>query len=197
MIIMCLITLSIQAKEALISPKRPWEPIYQPTVYAPSLTSLRNNPRVKAFLDTIAYAEGTFHKNGYKTMYGDIIFDSLHDHPRQIVCSWYKGKLLCSSAAGRYQILQRTWDRVAPTIDAQTFSPLNQDRVAIELIADCEALEDVAAGKFDKAITKVNKVWASLPGAGYGQRTVSLNELRQIFNQQVYYYTKGAGRVYA
>ena len=173
--------------------QRVWTPLYQPTDYASSLYALRKNPRMKAFLDTIAYAEGTAHKDGYRTMYSDILFDSWHDHPRQIICSWYKGKILCSSAAGRYQILQKTWDRIAPAVNAQTFSPVHQDRVAIELIADCQAVEDVTTGRFDEAIVKVNKVWASLPGAGYGQRTVSLDELRDIYDKKVKHHIKHRG----
>jgi muramidase (phage lysozyme) len=180
------------SKPAVPQP-RLWTPIYKPTMYAASLYQLRTVPRIKAFLDTIAYAEGTANPDGYRTLYSFLLCDSLKDHPRQVICSWSNGQRLCSSAAGRYQIRQKIWDRVAPTINAQTFSPLNQDRVAIELIADCEALEDVTAGRFEQAIAKTNKVWASLSGSPLGQRTVSLPELRAWYQKQVAYYNKRLG----
>jgi muramidase (phage lysozyme) len=174
-----------------------YSPLYKPLFSVVTLDSLRKNPRVKAFLDTIAYAEGTFNEEGYRTLYSYVLCDNFDDHPRQVICSRSKGQVLCSSAAGRYQILQKTWDRVAPPLKLKSFSPLNQDRVAIELLADADALTDVTAGRIDDAIIKSNKVWASLPGSCYGQRTIDLSELRRIFWQQVKLHMNRKGSYHA
>ena len=37
------------------------------------------------------------------------------------------------------------------------------------------------AGRFDAAVAKVRKVWASLPGAGYGQREESMARVRTAY----------------
>jgi muramidase (phage lysozyme) len=42
-------------------------------------------------------------------------------------------------------------------------------------------LEDVLAGRFDVAIYKCRKEWASLPGAGYGQGERSFTSLVQVY----------------
>jgi muramidase (phage lysozyme) len=144
-----------------------------------------NDSRIRAFLDTIAYAEGTLNKRGYRTQYTYVYFKSFKEHPNKILCALYKGELLCSSAAGRYQFLAKTWKRVAPKINAHDFSPLNQDRAAIELIRENNALEDVKRERFEEAIEKVNKVWASLPGAPYGQPTRTLQELKTVYSQRL------------
>lgn len=125
---------------------------------------------VAAFLDMIAYAEGTAGPNGYRTMFGGGLFDSFADHPR--VFHDFRdgaGRQLRTSAAGRYQFLSRTWDALRKRLGLPDFSPPSQDQAAIELIRERGALRDVQAGRIAQAITKVAPIWASLPGAGYAQ----------------------------
>ena len=57
------------------------------------------------------------------------------------------------------------------------FTPENQDRVAIRQIRERRALEDVQAGRIPEAIAKCRNIWASLPGAGYGQNEHKLDAL--------------------
>lgn len=49
------------------------------------------------------------------------------------------------------------------------FGAINQDRIALQLIRECRALDDIQRGNIADAISKCRSRWASLPGAGYGQ----------------------------
>jgi muramidase (phage lysozyme) len=149
------------------------------------------DPKVRAFLDVIAYAEGTFFtKEGYRRIFGKQVFKNFRAHPRQVVCASSRGRPLCSSAAGRYQFSQKMWKRVASLIGARDFSPANQDRAAVFLLHDARALEPLKRGKFDEALRRVRKIWASLPGAPYNQPMKKLYELRIFFKVRLWYYQK-------
>ncbi len=154
------------------------------------LLEYRKSPAVKAFLDTIAYAEDTFYKPnfGYNVIYTGATFKTFHDHPRIRLCAQYKGKPLCATAAGRYMFLQKTWDKIAPKIGATDFSPVNQDRAAIKLILERNAIKDIKAGKFEVAVEKVNTIWATFPNAPYGQTVKPMANLKKFFNTRLNYY---------
>lgn len=130
------------------------------------------NPNLKAFLDMIAYSEGTDNgrqptkNHGYDVLVGGELFDSYADHPRKLV-NLRPG--LASTAAGRYQILARYFDAYKKQLKLPDFSPESQDAIAIQLIKECRAMPDIEAGYVDIAISKCASRWASLPGAGYGQ----------------------------
>lgn len=148
---------------------------YTPANVAPDVAQ-RNE---RAFLDMVAYAEGTAGRgdDGYNILFGYGRFDSYADHPRIYVP--YGDTT--TSAAGRYQILARTWDGVRGRLGLPDFSPASQDAAAIELIRERGALNDVRAGRVTTAIEKVRKVWASLPGAGYGQPERRLSSLLDAY----------------
>lgn len=142
-------------------------------------TAARNE---KAFLDMIAYAEGTNGPDGYKAMFGyprpDRIADNLDDHPRQFFSFTNgRGETLKTSAAGRYQFLSRTWDALAKSLNLPDFGPASQDAAALELIRQRGALNDVRAGRTADAIAKIAPIWASMPGAGYAQPERKLTAL--------------------
>lgn len=156
-----------------------------PSTYTPADVSEEQAAQnVRAFLDMIAYAEGTAGANGYRTLFGGQLFDSYADHPRVFV----PFRNTTSSAAGRYQFLARTWDTLARRLSLPDFSPDNQDAAAIELIRERGALNDVRAGRVDQAVSKVRKIWASLPGAGYNQPERNINAL-------VAAYTRAGGQL--
>lgn len=145
-----------------------------------------NMKNIKAFLDTIAYAEGTYSKgdNGYNVLFGGSLFNSYKWHPK--IPKKY-GKLW-TSAAGRYQFMSKTtktkvdtWDRISSKIGLKDFSPASQDAGAIELIKEQGAFNDIQNGFFESAIRKCNDVWASLPGSPYGQPTKSLIKLKTFY----------------
>ena len=152
--------------------------------------SIRKNPNVKAFLDTIAWAEGTARPDGYRLLFTGAKFSSLADHPREIRCELSGTQRRCSSAAGRYQFLETTWDEVALELGLTDFSPFSQDLAAIELIKRNGALVDVELRRFESAIGKLAPIWASLPGNGYGQPQKSTKELKAVYQKNIHKYQR-------
>lgn len=155
---------------------------------------------VAAFLLTIRKAEGTADALGYAALFGHKpnrprTFSGWDDHPRLAQRFTNKaGDELWTSAAGAYQFMAisplpgstkktkvNTWDRISARLGLPDFSPESQDAAAVELIREAGALGDVEAGRFDEAIGKVRRIWASLPGAGYAQQERSLDELRTAY----------------
>jgi muramidase (phage lysozyme) len=135
----------------------------------------------KAFLDMLAVSEGTYGHgdNGYNVIVGGDLFHGYGKHPNVLVTLNKAG--LKSTAAGRYQFLKRTWDALALKLHLPDFSPASQDLAALELIAECGASDDVRSGRFADAVYKCRKIWASLPGAGYGQHENSLESLESAY----------------
>ncbi len=146
--------------------------------------------RVKAFLDTIAAAEGTASADGYRTQYTGTQFASFSDHPREMRCGRRYGKKLCSDAAGRYQFLSTTWDRFAKKFSLTDFSPENQDFVAVELIREKGALEDIEAGRLESAVRKLAYIWPSFRRFG-GSVDSSMPKLEEMYLQNLGIYRPG------
>lgn len=138
------------------------------------------SPNLKAFLDMIAFSEGTDNgkqptkNHGYDVIVGGANFDDYSDHPRKLV--WIK-QGLASTAAGRYQLLSRYWDAYKKQLNLPDFSPESQDAVAIQQIKECKALDYVEKGYIEEAIKRCSHIWASLPEAGYGQRENKMSDL--------------------
>ncbi len=137
---------------------------------------------VAAFLDMLAHAEGTIRygdQDGYNVIVGGRLFSDYSDHPRQPIALPRYG--ISSTAAGRYQFLSRTWDDLATRFKLRDFSPASQDAGAIQLIRQCKALGLIHDGRIREAIHACRRIWASLPGAGYGQREVDTDELVEVY----------------
>lgn len=148
---------------------------------APPLKDTRAG-NVAAFLDMLAYAEGTPRfgtQNGYNVIVGGGTFESYHDHPRERI--WLPAYKLTSSAAGRYQFLIGTWDDLVERFDLPDFTPASQDLGALHLIRQCKALSLIHEGRIREAIHACRRIWASLPGAGYGQRELASDELLVVY----------------
>lgn len=159
---------------------------------APSVDRVAANRA--AFLATISRAEGTDRGGDpYRVLFGGSQWaGDLNTHPAEqgwpgLPLPDYQcraagfGPGCVSTAAGRYQITRTTWRRVRHV--ASGFGPEAQDAMALELIRGRGALVDVDAGRFDAAIDKVRREWASLPGAGYAQPERDLPTLRAAFIQ--------------
>ncbi|WP_426287511.1 glycoside hydrolase family 104 protein [Luteibacter sp. E-22] len=137
----------------------------------------------QAFLDTLAVSEGTkdLGDDGYNVLVGGELFHDYSHHPNVLVTLNKTG--LKSTAAGRYQFLKRTWDALQAKLGLPDFGHASQDAGCVELITEAGALADVDAGRFDDAVTKCRRIWASLPGAGYGQHENKLSDLRAAYQR--------------
>lgn len=139
-------------------------------------------PNVLAFLDMLGWSEGTTtikgSDDGYNVLYGGGLFHSYADHPRRRLTFGINGKSVTSTAAGRYQLLERYWDAYRVSLRlAGGFTPENQDRIAMQQIRERRALDDIKAGRIQQAIEKCSNIWASLPGNNYGQNPHRLDKL--------------------
>jgi muramidase (phage lysozyme) len=151
----------------------------------------------RAFLALIAHSEGTdLEPDPYRVTFGyrhTIV--SFLDHPA-VTREWLGEPLpdaICraaglspgcrSTAAGRYQIIRPTWVGVRDRLRLRDFQPDMQDAAALYLIAQRGALDDVLHGRIQTAIEKCRLEWASLPGAGYGQRERKVDELLAAFTE--------------
>lgn len=133
------------------------------------LSGFTKDQRVRRFLDAISAAEGT-ETHGYNTALGGGKIESLADHPRQLHdFTQTDGKANKTSAAGRYQFLQSTWDDLAKSLNLPDFGPESQDIGAVELLRCNGALPAILADDFDTAIQKSGSTWASLPSSPYAQ----------------------------
>ncbi|HDR8982120.1 TPA: glycoside hydrolase family 104 protein [Burkholderia vietnamiensis] len=136
-----------------------------------------------AFLDMIAVSEIGAEMlaksdDGYNVLVGStpsrpLLFFGYAAHPnvlnRQI--------RVPSTAAGRYQILTRWWRIYQAQMNLPDFGPISQDRYALQQLREHGALPLIDAGRFRDAVAKVSNVWASLPGAGYGQHENKIEHL--------------------
>ena len=116
----------------------------------------------RAFLDVIAFAEGTYEAgmDGYRMQFGGGLIDSLYEHPNQVI---EIGKYR-STATGRYQFLYSTWKRAAKALGLTDFGPESQDQAALYLIAKRDAMHLVDSCQLtQKLIWKLAPEWASFP----------------------------------
>ena len=104
--------------------------------------------------------------HGYDVIVGGELFTDYSDHPRKLVTLNPKLK---STGAGRYQLLSRWWDAYRKQLGLKDFSPKSQDAVALQQIKERGALPMIDRGDIRQAIDRCSNIWASLPGAGYGQ----------------------------
>lgn len=128
---------------------------------------------IKKFLMLITLTEGT-DRDGtpYNELFGYTNFVGYAAHPNILI----KSKNYRSTAAGRYQILKPTWSYLKRKFPHLTFSPEDQDSMAVQLIKEQGAYNLVLNGEWEKAIAKTNDCWASLPGSPYGQPTHKMKD---------------------
>ncbi len=172
------------------------------TADSPPAELLRDS-RVRAMLDTIAFAEGTNGNYGrvvYGTVLGasdrnapynhalvgkrNVVVNNFERHPNLAV-RWANGQPP-SSAAGRYQFLYSTWKG----LNMPDFSPRSQDLGAIKLMQRRGMIEPLLRGDFTAAIHKGAPEWASLPvssGGSYygGQGAKTLGDLRGVYSNSL------------
>lgn len=133
------------------------------------------HPNIDAFLHLIRYGESSNSNSAYTTLYGGGQFSDLSRHPA-IRFNLPNGDY--TTAAGAYQIVLTTWNRLRRSYDLPDFSPASQDFAAVCLIKGRGAYSDVLAGRFDAAIRKCRPEWTSLPGAK--EARYSLDKAHQV-----------------
>lgn len=150
------------------------------------------SPEYRALLDTISWAEGA----DYDTLYGGKTFTDLSRHPEIEVTKWGH----TSTAAGRYQIVQKTARMLQEKGLLKSMEPDEQDKAAIYLferkgINQRMIDEAIALGDFSDVWDRLAPIWASFPTSTnpkgkYGQAHISARELKQQFYQ---FYAKERG----
>lgn len=138
-----------------------------------------------AFLDMIATSEiGAAllaeSDHGYNVLVGStpaqpLLFSSYANHPNVFNAKYN------STAAGRYQILNRWWRIYQAQMKLPDFGPVSQDLYALQQLREHGALPLIDGGRFREAVAKVSNVWASLPGAGYGQHENDIEPLQAAY----------------
>lgn len=150
---------------------------------------------LKAFLQMLKYSEGTSTSSATKCDGYDVIvtgvdgkaevFTNFSDHPfaggRKSKVINSKG--LTSNAAGAYQFMLHDWAHYKALLKLPDFSPASQDKWCIQLIRERSALALIEAGQITQAIAKCRNLWASLPGAGYGQHENALTKLLNYYQK--------------
>ena len=129
-----------------------------------------NNQR-KAFLDMLAWSEETDNgrqktrNHGYDVIVGGELFTGLLRSPRKLVT-------LNPKSINRRRTLPAFFP-VGGMLTASSLperlSPKSQDAVALQQIKERGALPMIDRGDIRQAIDRCSIIWASLPGAGYGQ----------------------------
>ena len=153
------------------------------------------DPKVKAFLDMIAWSLGTLTENGYQVFANGTEFVSFSEHPRKRVCGPFYGSRgiivdnteeLCVDAAGRYHIIYPTWVNVSRRLHLSNFSPESQDAAAIELLIERDVLTDLESGNFESAVHKSSSAWTTLPTKTgktiYDRKIHSIEQLKIVYD---------------
>jgi lysozyme len=171
-----------------------------PTVGELGIIDPENQDVVGAFLYMIRASEHVFPRDvandaAYGIFYGGSRFRNFADHPvntgekrgvtlSDAICKAAGLRPGCvSTAAGAYQIIRPTWNRLKEKYGFPDFSPSSQDAAAIYLLLESGAYDLIVAGDIEGAIKKASKIWASLPGNTYQQSPKSLAYAIDRFNE--------------
>ena len=153
------------------------------------------NQNRQAFLDMLAVSEGTSTSpatlnKGYDVIVTGVdkkpeVFSDYSTHPfaKGRPSKVINSKGLTSNASGRYQFMLRDWGHYRDQLGLLDFGPVSQDLWAIQLIRERGALPLIDGGNFAVAVGRVRNLWASLPGAGYGQPEHPIERLQVAYVQ--------------
>nr|WP_309232570.1 glycoside hydrolase family protein [Cylindrospermum sp. FACHB-282] len=151
----------------------------------PLLVMKGGDPYIRALMRTISASEASGNRP-YSLLYGGQQVNDLSRHPEicvTIVAGPNTGN--CSTAAGRYQIINTTWYHIAPRYHPSptqlmfwtgySFEPEYQDVVVYRWLSDSRVWEtDISQllrqGKLNEVLRRLSPTWTSL---GYGIETNS------------------------
>ena len=119
----------------------------------------------------LAWSEGTDNgrqktrNHGYDVIVGWRTVTDYSDHPSQTCHAKPTAQInrRWTPASSRW------WDAYRKQLGLKDFSPKSQDAVALQQIKERGALPMIDRGDIRQAIDRCSNIWASLPGAGYGQ----------------------------
>lgn len=135
------------------------------------LQELKKNPYIAAALDMIAASEIGSAANeaggGYDVMFGFDRASDLSQHPgkKTTYTDPSTGKQVTTSAAGRFQIIGPTAKSISQRLGLKDFSPESQELMALYLIVETGAADDLMRGDLQSAMGKLGTKWAALPGS--------------------------------
>jgi len=137
------------------------------------------NANVKAWLQVIRHRESDHTDRAYYRVNGRPDITSLAAHPYYGIPTTQG-----SRAAGAYQHLGTTWERIAERYpeDCKDFSVYAQDFAAVVGTSDRGALQDVIDGDIITACRKCHAEWTSLPG-GSENTGFSVEQALEVFRQ--------------
>ena len=122
--------------------------------------------------DMLAWSEGTDNgrqktrNHGYDVIVGGELFTDYSDHPHKTCHAKPKTQI---NRRRTLPASSRWWDACRKQLGLKDFSPKSQDAVALQQIKERGALPMIDRGDIRQAIDRCSNIWASLPGAGYGQ----------------------------
>lgn len=166
--------------------RSPTDPVFR--VQQPPLVMQGGDPHIRALMRTISASEANGNRP-YSLLYGGQQVNNLSRHPEvcvTIVTGPNKGN--CSTAAGRYQIINNTWFEIAPRYhphppmqmmfwSAYSFEAEYQDVVVYRWLNDSKVWgTDISQllqkGKINDVLRRLSPTWTSL---GYGIETNSIS----------------------
>lgn len=206
-----------QAQSTVGNDTAPIQPDALDNPDAVTLTDERISPMrlpvdVNAFLWMIracehAYPRDVTNDACYQIFYGGTEFVDLSDHPvitgelapvplPEAMCRAAGLKSPCySTAAGAYQFIRPTWQRLRNKLGLDDFGFANQDRAALELLDENGILDLINEGSIEAAIRKASTIWASLPGNRYQQNPKAMRYALDRFAEGQRLYAQAGGEL--
>jgi muramidase (phage lysozyme) len=154
------------------------------------------DPYIRALMRTISASESNSFRP-YSLLYGGKQFTDLSRHPEicvTIPIGPNKGN--CSTAAGRYQIINTTWYQLAPRYHpnptnlmfwvSYSFEAEYQDKVIYRWLSDSQVWgtdisQQLHQGNLNDVLRRLSPTWTSL---GYGIESNSMSrQLPQIYQR--------------
>lgn len=200
LLLLASLTLITSSLFGCIKPKSRYQPQNYPLTIRGTqpLAMEGGDPHIRALMRTITASEANV-KQPYHVLYGGSLVTDLTTHPDScitITVGVNKGN--CSTAAGRYQMLNFVWDEKArryhPHPDGvlwwkqYSFEPEYQDAVVYGWLSDRNAwgidiAQTLKAGNIETVLRLLSGTWTSL---GYGIETNSMSQyLPQIYRNML------------
>jgi muramidase (phage lysozyme) len=172
------------------------DPVF--AVKQPPLVMKGGDPYIRALMRTISSSEANSNRP-YSILYGGQHVGDLSRHPQvcvTIVTGPNTGN--CSTAAGRYQIINTTWYQIAPRYhprpskfmvwSSYSFAAEYQDAVVYRWLSDpqfwgTDISQQLRQGKLNNVLKRLSPTWTSL---GYGIETNSISRyLPKIYQKML------------